>query len=589
MSDSFGVSFVLKCGLLSGAMFFLLIVPAWAQNYHLICESPTAKLSKYLRKTDWQRQYSSRIAAEQALNQLLAELKAEGYWQVVVENRKVRLDTLFVKINLGEASRWGNLDVSKVSSIWLEKANIRPKYLLERPVKQSEIEDLQNSLLEVAENNGYPFAQVWLDSLVWQAQRLQARLRYDTGPIMHFDSLIVEGSLKVKPHFLRTYLGIDSGLVFSQARVDEAALRLKQIPYLRLKGKPEVVFDSKRAYVRLNLQKRRANRLDGIIGFLPNEAQGNNLLLTGEVNLLLHNLFASGKMLKASWQRLQTASQQILLGYEHPNFLIKNIDLSLDFQLLRQDSTFVNAERGFGLSYRLGKGRRLHSSLEYHTSRLGEATRFANIDSLPPFSSVNYLAYGLGYSINRLDDVFFPRQGFAFTTEGRFGRKNIQFSPLLADSLYQDVPLSTNQAIFATELQAFWQISPKTVIKGHLRANYLLNEYLFLNDLFRLGGLNSLRGHNENAFYASAFGLLNLEYQFFIGEESLLFIFYDQAYLRRNLPSNFSEDFPLGMGVGMRFSTRSGIFSFVYALGQSANQVIAFNRSKIHFGLVSKF
>ena len=111
-----------------------------------------------------------------------------------------------------------------------------------------------------------------------------------------------------------------------------------------------------------------------------------------------------------------------------------------------------------------------------------------------------------------------------------------------------------------------------------------------MNDLYRIGGLNSLRGFNEKFFYASTYGIGTLEYRFFMEENSYLLIFYDQGYVRYVLHDGVSqEDFPLGFGAGLTFSTKAGIFKFIYSLGKSKEQQIGLNYSKIHFGLSSGF
>ena len=71
-----------------------------------------------------------------------------------------------------------------------------------------------------------------------------------------------------------------------------------------------------------------------------------------------------------------------------------------------------------------------------------------------------------------------------------------------------------------------------------LRGEGLLNPRLFINDLFRLGGLNSLRGFNENQFYTSAYAVATAEFRQFIGADSYVFLFADQAYLRHDLAND---------------------------------------------------
>jgi len=112
---------------------------------------------------------------------------------------------------------------------------------------------------------------------------------------------------------------------------------------------------------------------------------------------------------------------------------------------------------------------------------------------------------------------------------------------------------------------------------------------LFYNDLYRLGGLKTIRGFNENFFYASSYVLGNFEYRLFTDPTSYLFLFVDQAWMRNVLSPTIPYDTPTGFGLGASFTTPAGIFNFAYGLGNSRGQPVNVNQSKISFGVVSRF
>ena len=69
-----------------------------------------------------------------------------------------------------------------------------------------------------------------------------------------------------------------------------------------------------------------------------------------------------------------------------------------------------------------------------------------------------------------------------------------------------------------------------------------------------------------------------------------VFLFADQAYLRRALPQDpYPRDTPTGLGAGLSFRTGAGQFQFVYALGRSQQQRLSLSAGKIHFGITSRF
>lgn len=110
-----------------------------------------------------------------------------------------------------------------------------------------------------------------------------------------------------------------------------------------------------------------------------------------------------------------------------------------------------------------------------------------------------------------------------------------------------------------------------------------------MNELHRVGGLNSIRGFNENAFYASRYLINTVETRLYFEESSYLFLFADYAIVAYQIPTQSFEDKPFGAGLGISFTTKGGVFNFAFAMGSSAFQQLATNQAKVHFGYVSRF
>ena len=111
---------------------------------------------------------------------------------------------------------------------------------------------------------------------------------------------------------------------------------------------------------------------------------------------------------------------------------------------------------------------------------------------------------------------------------------------------------------------------------------------IYQNELFRFGGLNTLRGFNEEELFASVKGLLTVEYRFLLDQSSNVFVFYDQCMYENNALEYF-KDRPFGFGAGISFGSKIGIFNITYALGKKFSNPIDFRSSKIHFGYTAYF
>jgi hemolysin activation/secretion protein len=199
------------------------------------------------------------------------------------------------------------------------------------------------------------------------------------------------------------------------------------------------------------------------------------------------------------------------------------------------------------------------------------------------------VSYGLGYDYNSLDNLFYPRKGILFHVDLSIGNKTIKKNPIFDQHLYDRVKLQTVMMVGNISLEKFVKVGGNSVFLLKTVGGKILNQNIFFNDLYRLGGLKSIRGFNDNFFYASDYTINTLEFRQYIDETSYLLLFAEQSYLYYNITDGKLLDYPTGLGAGVSFTSGPGIFSFVYSVGKSKQQQMSLNQSKIHFGYVSRF
>ncbi|AFM04021.1 outer membrane protein/protective antigen OMA87 [Bernardetia litoralis DSM 6794] len=557
---------------------------------------------------------------------LLQNLHNEGYWNAKLipfhgiknsdslnQNKPNPRNKIKLTIDLGKQVFWTKLNTNSIP-ILIQKNIIsdfeRKDFLKEfskqnsnYPVKTQDIKKLQQAILKYAENNGYPMARTTLDSaeIIETQTRLyfSANLTYQSGSLIQFDSLIIDGNAKIKKDFLMNYLHIQKGKIYQENNVKNAVQLLKTMPYLKLKGKPKVEFRYDRAYLRLPLKKVKSSQFDGVIGFLPkseagvssqNES-GSGLLLTGQVKLNLVNPFGAGKTIAFEWQRIRPASQTLYVNYQHPNFLKTNLEIGGNFNFIKEDSTFSIVERRANIAYpsaKFGKIGFFTSLLTTTRTGIIENTDTANI----PTADSRFWHYGISHSYNTLDDIYFPRKGFQISTEISTGNKT--FTDSLSRTLISDTQtesdFSSPQLKFNTDANFYIKVSKLSSLRLRTQIQFIESKNLFLNELLRVGGLQNLRGFDPNSFFVSRYGLLGAEWRFYFEENSYLMAFAEQAAIRAHtLRNEIYLDLPTSAGAGISFATKTGVFYFIYAMGKSKTQAISVVNSKIHFGLISHF
>jgi outer membrane protein assembly factor BamA len=523
------------------------------------------------------------------INQALLQLHAKEYLLASIDSTWTKPDSVCVRLYIGERFRWINLRRGNVDEVILNHSGFREKLYRDKPFSYSELATQEDNVLTYCENQGFPFATIRLDSISITPQGIQASLFLEKGTYIRFDTIHLEGSVSLKKRFLYAIIRAHPGQPYSQVKLDKAQQQLRQFPYLSLSQPYSVLFKNDRAYPVFYAQSRRANEIDGIIGFQPNEQTSNKLLVTGELNLKIRNLLSSGKNFFLRWQQIKPGSPRLNFTYEHPYFLGTPFEAKVDFNLLREDTSFVTVNRQLSVGYVNTNGGKLSFTTGLRTSALGKNASYRTSEQLPDYADYRYMYYGLGYTWNNLNNYFYPRRGLELAVDFSVGNKKIVKNPFLKQELYDTIDLSTVQLTIKADLRKYTALTSRACLLFQVKGGMISNQNLFLNDLYRLGGINTLRGFNENFFYASDYGIGTFEYRFFLEEQSFLFLFYDQAYLKYKIQNRYFEDGPLGTGAGINFKTNAGVFTLAYAVGNSKERKFGLNYSKIHFGLVSRF
>jgi translocation and assembly module TamA len=534
------------------------------------------------------------LTALRTVRDLVLALQADAYLLASADRMRWGRDTVRAQVYVGEQFHWAYLRNGNLGDGLLTRAGYREKFFRHAPWHPADWVALQERILTEAENQGYPFATVGLDSVRLDGQDIAGRVVLKRGPAVIFDSIQIIGSSKTKKRFLTKYLQIFPGTPYNQQRVDAAAVLLRQLPYVRLRAEPEVRFARGRARVYLLLDERSSNQFDAIVGLLPNTGNTGGLQFTGDVNINLRNLRGGGKQIGLQWRKVDALTQSLDGNYLHPNFFGSPLEVGATFNLYRQTEAFLTIRPRLQVTYPMARAGRITFFAEQRSSRLLlDSLTYINLSTLPDYIDSEANSYGLAYARTNLDDLYFPHRGSFVTVQGGAGTKTIRRNASIKEDLYGGVALRSTQYTFSARAEYYWALGRQSVVLARLRGEGLFNQQFFLNDLFRLGGLNSLRGFSENQFYTNAYGVGTLEFRQFTGPEGYVFVFADQAVLQAYQQSNLgrSLDQPTGLGAGISFRTAAGLFQFVYSVGRSsfAGQQLGLSSSKIHFGLTSRF
>jgi len=338
-----------------------------------------------------------------------------------------------------------------------------------------------------------------------------------------------------------------------------------------------------------------------LIVLLPQSDQTNGkLLFTGQATVGLRNSFGSGETLGLNWQQLQPKSPQLNLGYQQPYIFRSAFGVSLNFQLQKQDSLYLNISGQAGLQYQVSQQQ--SGALIIETSSTNVLTVDTNqvkvTGQLPAIADVNSTSIGLQYNFYNTDYRFNPRRGSEIFLSGSLGNKNVRENNSItqikdpnfnAGKLYDSVKLHSYQFRLQGAAATYFAVGRQSAIKLAINAGWFQSPDCFQNELFRIGGFKLLRGFDEESIYTNRYSVETAEYRYLVARNSWFYGFTDFGWAAYNVNDvKFSHTY-LGFGVGLSLETNSGILSISLAEGKRDDTRLNFQQSKIHLGFISLF
>jgi outer membrane protein assembly factor BamA len=578
----------------------------WGQERYLLeilrsdKDTPAASLPFEAR-----REFRDSGQCRTYLNDLLPRLRSMGHIAASIDSSRFGAESARAWVFIGETYRWESFAVPSadleavVSSGW--------KRLPQRgeTVDLEDVEKRMSDVLGLLADMGHPFASVRLDSISAGQGRMSAMLRIDRGPLYRIDSITVDGGLRVRKDFLHRYLEIPRGGIYRKEILDRVSTRLMELPWLKESRPWDLAMLGTGSTLNLHLEPLRNSQVNLLVGFLPDNSQiGGKLLLTGEASVRLRNAMGAGEGITAEWQQIQVRSPRLRLAYDQPYLFGSPFGVDLGFDLFRKDSSFVNLNARIGLQYLASSRQRgvlffqpmVTNLLDVDTVSV-KATR-----TLPAVADVSASNLGVDYRYNGTDYVFNPRRGLELEATVSGGWRRVRENPSIASlktdaygqpfdfsSLYDTVSKRSFQFRLRAGASRYIQTSERSTLKAAVRLGWIAASRVFRNEAFQIGGYRLLRGFDEESIFATAFGVGTLEYRYLLGRNSYMYAFTDFGATGDRSVAPMARHFHLGLGVGLSFETKAGIFNLAYAAGKRDDLPFDLRQSKIHFGLVSLF
>lgn len=569
--------------------------------------------SLFLKKhLQYQVAFSDTSLLRKELEQVLNQLRQQAYLEASFDSTALSGAVYKAWLHIGKPYEWAWLENGNVEETFLSRSGFKGQLYRGKVVDLASLTSIRERLLEQAENSGFPFAQVWIDSFQFAAHNpepatgrrhaatkgnlLSARIYMDKGPPVFFDSLNVEGNVKISKAYLHKYLGIRQGDPYSRHKVLKIRSRMRDLAFLKEKKSMEVIFREDKADLQLYLEKKRASRFDFLLGLLPdNRRSGQKVILTGTFNAEFQNQLGWGERLYLSFDRLRPQTQRLEAAFTYPYLLDLPFGIDLNFNQYRRDSTYTDIIGELGVQYLFEGGNYLKVFWRNTTSNLISAdTAAISRGHFPRQLDVKSNAFGIEVGWQSLDYRFNPRKGWNILLNSSTGLRQIRPNRAIlsvAESFYDTLQGLSFRFLTNGKVERYLPLMQRSTLRIAAQTAAIISQApVYQNEQYRIGGNRLMRGFDEESIFATFFSVFTLEYRLLTGQNSWLYLFGDYGYVEdRSVTHSTRYTRPLSFGTGMTIETAAGVFGISLALGKQGNVPFDFRNPKVHFGYVSIF
>lgn len=487
-------------------------------------------------------------------------LLQNGYLEHELVSSATINDTLYeFTFKLGIKTRSIYINVSKVKSY----LDIEKDTLTLPIVKTAEF--LQQKLNEL-ELKGFSLATLQLVDFKKVDDKLYASLKLDTKKKRVLDEIVIKGYNKFPVGHRKNMQRLFTKKTFNKDNLDRIFADFNNFRFVTQSRYPEILFTNDSTKVYVYLEKAKTNKFDGYIGFANNESGG--LDFTGYLDLSLVNILNSGENFNLYWKGDDNEQVTFNANIELPYIFKSPLGVKASLNIFKKDSTFQNTKTAIDLGYYFTYNKKVFVGYQATESSDIQNTNSALISD---FES-RFLTATFEYK-KFSDDLLFPEQT-RFIFKSGLGNR----SSNLNNEPQQFLELNFSHNLY---------LNKRNILHFAGQNFYLNSNEVISNELYRFGGIQSIRGFNENSLQANTLVSILSEYRYVLSSN---------LYVHSVLDYGFYEDATtktknnlLGIGFGAGIKTTNGLLNLIYANGSTKNEVIKLTNSVVQVKLVTIF
>ena len=552
-----------------------------AQNFHLKLIGSSISENKVLDSMNYISKHQNIKSITDEINLASEKLSKKGFIEhQLLENTKDNDSSYTAKFSLGERIKSIHIYIGrKIHSPTLSKregeeteisynsALIKDLIGLDKTkdtllLPYGEIESFLNNTLIKLEQNGFALAKIKLVTIQKKNNSLYAELYFESGQQRELDAIVVQfGESNKKITFPRGHLKQINrkytNNIFNQDVVRKINDDFSKFGFVNQIKYPEILLTKDTTKVYVYLEKRKSNTFDGFIGFTNTDSK--KLVFNGYLDLTLENALKAGEQFTLNWKSDGNNQKTFKASIDLPYLFKSPVGLKAQIYIFKQDSIFQNTKTAIDLGYFVDYSTRIY--LGYQSTESSDIQN-TNNSSISDYNN-SYLTSNLEYSKFDYMNSLFPKKASLSLTFGTGKRTT--------NGLEETLGTNKQTFINLNAMHNFY-LNKKNCININYQNYFLKSDSYIINELYRFGGINSIRGFTENSLQASFMTAIITEYRYIISQDLFIHSIMDYGYYQDKSSSNSGN--LLGLGIGLGLQTKNGLLKISLANGSTKEQQI---------------
>lgn len=543
-------------------IFTFFYLNSFGQDLRLTIDAENEKAKKTIDSLGYKKEHENAKSIIDEGNSVSEKLTKLGFIEnEILATKKLNDSTFNFVFAVGKKTEFIHIYIGSEFSSYFEEKKDTLK------IRFEETENFLNATLAKLEQKGFSLARLKLVNFKKEKNALFAALFLETGNQRQLNDIVINGYEKFPEGHKKNIKRLYRNKTFNQENLKKVYDDFNKFRFVNQTRYPEILFTKDTTKVYVYLEKSKPNKFDGYIGFTNDDEDKVNF--NGYLDLLLVNSLNVGEEFTLYWKSDGNEQRTFNVGIELPYIFKSPFGLKANLNIFKQDSTFQNTKTAIDLGYYFNYNTRLY--IGYQSTESSDIQNTNNF-SISDFEN-SFVTSTFEFLDFKVDDFLFPEKT-RISLKAGLGKRTSKLE-------------SNSQAFFDFNIKHNLYLNEKNSFNIKSQNFYLQSENYIINELYRFGGINSIRGFNENSLQGNFLTSILTEYRYVLAPSIYVHSIIDYGYYQ-DKTSGLNERL-LGLGFGFGLLTKNGLLNLVYANGSTKDQTIKLSNSIVHISFKTTF